>query len=270
MSDSATLKPEWQRRTTKKQLAIWFAWLVFVAIFVACWVFISNRTEWYFVFDAPRIAADIFGRATPPRWSYFEKVLKPLWDTLNVATLGTLLSLIFAVPIAFLAARNTTPSVAFIRPVALFIIVASRSINSLIWALLLVAIIGPGIFAGTIAIALRSIGFCAKLLYEAIEEINTDQVEAITATGASRSQIMSYGIVPQILPAFAGITVFRWDINIRESTVLGLVGAGGIGLQLQGSLNTLAWPQVSLILVVIFVAVIVSEWISALVRRAII
>ena len=81
---------------------------------------------------------------------------------------------------------------------------------------------------------------------------------------------MSFGIVPQIMPAFAGITVFRWDINIRESTVLGLVGAGGIGLQLQGSLNTLAWPQVSLILLVIFVAVIVSEWVSAVVRRAII
>ena len=263
-------QPVWQRRTTKKQLLSWFAWLVFVAIFVACWMFISNRTEWYFVYDAPRIAADIWGRATPPRWSYLDKIWGPLWDTLNVATIGTALSLVLAVPVAFLAARNTTPSATFIRPIALLFIVTSRSINSLIWALLLVAIIGPGILAGTIAIALRSIGFVAKLLYEAIEEINIDQVEAITATGASRWQIMSFGIVPQIMPAFAGITVFRWDINIRESTVLGLVGAGGIGLQLQGSLNTLAWPQVSLILLVIFIAVVISEWVSALVRRAII
>jgi len=208
-------------------------------------------------------------RATPPRWSYMEKLWKPLWDTLNVATIGTILSLLFAVPIAFLAARNTTPSVRFIRPIALFIIVSSRSINSLIWALLLVSIIGPGILAGTIAIALRSIGFCAKLLYEAIEEIDASQVEAITATGAKRWQVMSYGIVPQIMPAFAGISVFRWDINIRESTVLGLVGAGGIGLMLQGSLNTLAWPQVALILIVIFIAVIISEWVSATVRKAI-
>jgi len=260
----------WQYRTTKKQLLVWFAWLIAVAVFVACWMYISNRTEWFFVYDAPRIASDIFSRATPPRWSYIEKLWKPLWDTINVATIGTALSLVFAVPIAFLAARNTTPSVKFVRPIALFIIVASRSINSLIWALLLVAIIGPGIFAGTIAIALRSIGFCAKLLYEAIEEIDTNQVEAIMATGARRSQVMSYGIVPQIMPAFAGITVFRWDINIRESTVLGLVGAGGIGLQLQGSLNTLAWPQVSLILIVIFIAVVISEWVSAIVRKAII
>ena len=262
--------PVWLRRTSKAQLAIWFAWLAGVAVFVWCWMYISARTEWFFVYDAPRIAGDILGRATPPRWPYMEQLWKPLWDTVNVATLGTALSLLFAVPIAFLAARNTTPSTTFIRPIALLVIVSSRSINSLIWALLLVAIIGPGILAGTVAIALRSVGFCAKLLYEAIEEIDVNQVEAITATGARGSQIMSYGIVPQILPAFAGITVFRWDINIRESTVLGLVGAGGIGLQLQGSLNTLAWPQVALILIVIFIAVIISEWVSALVRRAII
>lgn len=260
----------WQRRTTRKQWTIWLAWLIAVAIFSWCWAYISARTEWFFVYDAPRIASDIYSRATPPRWSYIETLWKPLWDTINVATIGTALSLVFAVPVAFLAARNTTPSTRFVRPLALFLIVASRSINSLIWALLLVAVIGPGILAGTIAIALRSIGFCAKLLYEAIEEIDTKQVEAITATGASKAQVMGFGIAPQIMPAFAGITVFRWDINIRESTVLGLVGAGGIGLQLQGSLNTLAWPQVSLILVVIFLAVLVSEWVSAMVRRAII
>ena len=195
---------------------------------------------------------------------------KPIWDTINIATLGTLAALVLAVPVAFMAANNTTPSRTIIRPIALLIIVSSRSINSLIWALLLVSIIGPGVFAGTVAIALRSIGFIAKLLYEAIEEIDTNQVEAISATGASSAQVVAYGIVPQILPAFAGITVFRWDINIRESTVLGLVGAGGIGLQLSASLNVLAWPQVLLILMIIFVAVIVSEWVSAKVRHAII
>jgi phosphonate transport system permease protein len=206
----------------------------------------------------------------PPRWPYIMELWRPLWDTLNIATLGTLLAIVMAVPVAFLAARNTTPSTLVVRPLALLIIVSSRSINSLIWALLLVSIIGPGVFAGTIAIALRSIGFIAKLLYEAIEEIDASQVEAITATGASRAQVMSYGIVPQVMPAFAGIAVFRWDINIRESTVLGLVGAGGIGLQLQASLNVLAWPQVTLIFLMILATVVVSEWVSAKVRQAII
>jgi len=260
----------WQRRDRNSQLKLWAMWLVGTAIFMWCWTQISAATTWAFFWDAPRIAADIGTRALPPRWSYMEKLWEPLWDTLNIATLGTVLALLMAVPVAFLAARNTTPSRLFIRPIALLIIVSSRSINSLIWALLLVKIIGPGIFAGLIAIAIRSIGFCAKLLYEAIEEIDQTQVEAITATGAGRWQVMVYGIVPQVLPAFAGIAVFRWDINLRESTVLGLVGAGGIGLQLQGSLNTLAWPQVSLILIVILAAVILSEWVSANVRGAII
>ena len=260
----------WRRRTTGQSLVRWFGWLLGVAIFVYCWQFISESTTWFFVWDAPRIANDIWTRATPPKWIYITQLGRPIWDTLNIATLGTIIALCMAVPVAFLAARNTTPSALFIRPVALLVIVSTRSINSLIWALLLIAIIGPGVFAGVIAIAIRSIGFCAKLLYEAIEEIDHTQVEAITATGASRWQVMAYGIVPQILPAFAGIAVFRWDINIRESTVLGLVGAGGIGLQLSASLNVLAWPQVSLILLVILVAVMISEWVSAKVRGAII
>lgn len=260
----------WRRRTTGQSLARWVMWLIGVAIFVVCWDRISQATTWFFVWDAPRIAGDIWDRATPPKWEYIAQLGRPIWDTFNIATLGTLIALVLAVPVAFLAARNTTPSAVFIRPIALLIIVSTRSINSLIWALLLIAVIGPGVFAGVIAIAIRSIGFCAKLLYEAIEEIDTLQVEAITATGASRLQVMAYGIVPQILPAFAGIAVFRWDINIRESTVLGLVGAGGIGLQLSSSLNVLAWPQVSLILIVILAAVVISEWVSAKVRGAII
>ena len=260
----------WRRRTSRESLMHWVIWLIGVAIFAYCWQKISASTTWFFVWDAPRIADDIWTRATPPKWSYFTQLGKPIWDTLNIATLGTIFALIAAVPVAFLAARNTTPSRLVIRPIALLIIVSTRSINSLIWALLLIAIIGPGVFAGVMAIAIRSIGFCAKLLYEAIEEIDETQVEAITATGASRWQIMAYGIVPQVLPAFAGIAVFRWDINIRESTVLGLVGAGGIGLQLSSSLNVLAWPQVSLILLVILAAVIISEWVSAKVRGAII
>ena len=260
----------WQRLDRKKQLAIWGGWFAGCLLFVYCWQIISGDTMWAFVWDSPRVATDIASRMVPPRWEYMDKLWGPLLDTINMATLGTVLALCMAVPVAFMAARNTTPHAYFVRPIALFIIVSSRSINSLIWALLLVSIIGPGVFAGTVAIALRSIGFCAKLLYEAIEEIDHNQVEAIEATGASRWQIMAYGIVPQIMPAFAGITVFRWDINIRESTVLGLVGAGGIGLQLSSSMNILAWPQVTLILIAILVAVLVSEWVSAKVRHAII
>jgi len=230
----------------------------------------SKNTIWAFIHDAPRQASDIGSRMWPPRLSYLPELMEPLWDTINIATIGTIGGVIMAVPIAFLAARNTTPSATILRPIALFIIVASRSINALIWALLLVAIIGPGLLAGIIAIALRSIGFVGKLLYEAIEETDVRQVEAIAATGASEAQILNYGIVPQVMPAFWGISVFRWDINIRESTILGLVGAGGIGLKLQSSLNVLAWPQVTVILLLILATVVFSEWVSAKVRYAII
>jgi phosphonate transport system permease protein len=260
----------WRQRTSAQQLALWCGWLVLVALFVFSWQVMTKNTIWSFVWDAPRQAADLFSRMANPQFGYLSQLWWPLWETINIATLGTLLAVVLSVPIAFLAARNTTPSAAVIRPLALLVIVSSRSINSIIWGLLLVAIIGPGQVAGIFAIMLRSLGFISKLLYEAIEEIDESQVEAIAATGASRWQVIDYGIVPQILPAFAGITVFRWDINIRESTVLGLVGAGGLGLKLQASLNVLAWGQVTVIFVVILATVLVSEWVSAKVRHAII
>lgn len=259
----------WRRRDRNIQLAIWATWPAATAAFVFCFQLISEKTIWAFVWDAPVQAADLGARMVPPDWGYIRHLVRPIWDTINIATLGTAISIALAVPVAYCAARNTTPSVTFVRPVALFIIVASRSINSLIWALMLVTIVGPGVFAGIIAIGLRSIGFVAKLLYEAIEEIDEAQVEAVRATGASGAQVSAYGIVPQVMPAFAGLTVFRWDINIREATVLGLVGAGGIGMQLQASINVLAWPQVTTIFVLILGTVLVSEWLSARVRAAI-
>ena len=261
--------PDWRRRTTQQEFGVWGGWLLGTAIVVYAWELISEKTIWFFVSDAGTQALDIGSRMIPPKFEYMDQLWWPVWDTINIATLGTVIALIIAIPVAFAAARNTTPH-PIVRAVALFVIVSSRSVNSLIWALMLVFIFGPGILAGTIAIGLRSIGFCAKLLYEAIEEIDHTQVEAIEATGASRAQQILYGIVPQVLPTFAGVGVFRWDINIRESTILGLVGAGGIGLQLNGSINTLAWTQVSMILLVILATVIVSEWVSAKVRHAII
>ena len=289
----------WRVRDRRAQLTRWAMWFFGTLAFLLAWREISNGTEWFYVWSAPEAAGDILGRALPPKWSYINQLWRPIWDTVNIATLGTIFALIMAVPIAFLAARNTTPKLPFpaplarfmpgplrdilltangdgtfalgiIRPVALLFIVASRSVNSLIWALLLVSIVGPGVLAGVIALSIRSIGFCAKLLYEGIEEISPVQVEAITATGARPWQVMVYAIVPQVMPTFAGIAVFRWDINIRESTVLGLVGAGGIGLQLTASLNILSWSQVSTILLAILLAVVISEWVSAKVRGAII
>ena len=261
--------PQWRRREPLKQYAIWAGWMLGGMLFLLCWKVISDNTIWQFLDDAGEQAASLIGRMIPPDWSITRSLLLPLWDTLNIATVGTALGVAIAFPLAFLAARNTTPH-PLLRAFALGVIVSSRSINALIWAMLLVTIVGPGIFAGMLAIALRSIGFVGKLLYEAIEEIHPTPVEAIAATGASGNQVLAYGVLPQIMPAFAGITVYRWDINIRESTVLGLVGAGGIGLQMNAAINNLAWGQVATVFVLIFATVVVSEWVSAKVRHAII
>jgi phosphonate transport system permease protein len=219
----------WMRRTTAADLTAWCGWLAGVALTVLCFQFISDQTIWAFVWDAPRQAADLLDRAFPPRWAYVHQLWRAMWDTINIATLGTVLAIAIGVPVAFLAAHNTTPSVVLARaPRAVHHRrVASRSVNSLIWALILVIIFGPGMFAGILAIGLRSIGFIGKLLYEAIAEIDASQVEAVTATG-------------------------------------------GIGMQLQASIITLAWPQVTMILLLILGTVVVSEWLSARVRRAII
>ena len=262
--------PVWRKRTTRTDLIVFAAWVLMLAFISWTFQVMTKDTIWAFVADAPAQMQDIGSRMMPPAWSFVNELWLPLWETINIATLGTLIGLILAVPVAFLAARNTTPSIRFVRPIALLLIVGSRSINSLIWALLLVAILGPGMFAGILAIAFRSIGFIGKLLYEAIEEIDTSQVEAIEATGASSAQTMAWGVVPQIAPTLAGISVFRWDINIRESTVLGLVGAGGIGVKLEGALNTLAWPKVTMLLIVILATVVVSEWVTAKVRERLI
>lgn len=270
MNPSNTLTPTargWRKYSLSRELVNFGGWLLLLCLLVLCFQVMTQDTIWAFVTDAPRQVADVGGRMIPPDWQFIDELWQPLWDTLNMATLGTLLGVAMAVPVAFLAARNTTPSVRVLRPLALLVIVSSRSINSLIWALLLVAILGPGVLAGIFAIALRSIGFVGKLLYEAIEEIDARQVEAITATGASPAQVMAWGVVPQVAPTLAGVSVFRWDINIRESTVLGLMGAGGIGVKLEAALGTLAWPKVTTLLIAIFATVIVSEWVAAKVRR---
>src|SRR5206468_9629129 len=151
--------------------------------------------------------------------------------------------------------------------VAKFIFVTSRSVNSLVWALLFVAVFGPGPLAGTLAIACRSVGFTGKLFAEAMEEASAGPIEALEAAGAPALSRLLLGYWPQVKPAFWSIALFRWDINIRESAVLGLVGAGGIGMTLDAALNLFQWDRVALILLAIFVIVILAEIVVTVVRK---
>ncbi|MEX0760561.1 MAG: phosphonate ABC transporter, permease protein PhnE, partial [Tistlia sp.] len=196
-------------------------------------------------------------------------IAEALLETVNIATIATLISVFLSLPIALLAAQNTTPNRATLW-LGRFILVSSRSVNTIIWALLFVAIFGPGALAGILAIIFRSIGFLGKLVGEAIEEIDRRPIEALEATGASRSKILLFGVVPQVMPTFFAVSILRWDINLRESTVLGLVGAGGIGLILQGSIDTFAWQTVSTILLAIIALVLFGEAVAAWLRERII
>ena len=164
-----------------------------------------------------------------------------------------------------LAARNLFPNPA-INAFAKFILVSSRSVNSLVWALLFVAVFGPGALAGTLAIAFRSVGFVGKLFAEALEEASAGPVEALTAAGAPWTSIFLKAYWPQVQPAFWGIALFRWDINVRESAVLGLVGAGGIGVVLDDALNFFQWDRAATVLLTIFAVVIVAEIVVARIR----
>ncbi|MGX9854440.1 phosphonate ABC transporter, permease protein PhnE [Limimaricola variabilis] len=257
---------DWTRFTLKQRLQRY-------AVFAACalaigWAISSIEVIWAWVWDAPSQMGDLFGRMIPPDPSNLGAILRVLWETVNIATIATAFAVILSLPVAWLAAQNTTPSRATLW-IGRFILVSSRSINTIIWALLFVAIFGPGIVAGIVAIMFRSIGFVGKLLGEAIEEIDKRPVEALEATGASRLKVIAYAIVPQVMPTFWAVSILRWDINLRESTVLGLVGAGGIGIILQGAIDTFNWREAATVLLAILGLVILGEIVSAWLRRRI-
>jgi phosphonate transport system permease protein len=256
----------WRRRSVRESLAGW-TWSAGIA-FAMAWSISALDIEWAFFADAHEQAADLVTRMWPPRWSYLPKILAPLLETIHIATLGTAIALALSIPLAFLSARNTTLN-GFTWAAGRALLVASRSVNTVIWGLIFVAIFGPGALAGVAAVAARSVGFLAKLIAEAIEEADAGTIEAVQATGAATSQVYLIGVLPQVMPVVLGTTVYRWDINIRESSVLGFVGAGGIGLQLYASINQFAWQQVIVVLAAILVIVLASEALSAWIRARI-
>ncbi|WP_411351413.1 phosphonate ABC transporter, permease protein PhnE [Leisingera aquaemixtae] len=256
----------WSRFTLRQRLLRYGG--LALTLLVVGWALRSIDVIWAWVWDAPSQMADLFGRMMPPDPSNLPSILEAIWQTVNIATLATMIAVVVSLPVAYIAAQNTTPNRAALWA-GRFILVSSRSVNTIIWALLFVAIFGPGIVAGIAAIMFRSIGFLGKLLGEAIEEIDRKPVEALEAVGASQFKIVLYAIVPQVMPAFFAVAILRWDINLRESTVLGLVGAGGIGMILQGAIDTFNWPEVSMVLLTILALVVFGEVVSTYLRKKI-
>jgi len=195
----------------------------------------------------------------------FDRIVAKMLESVAMAMVATVTGIVVSVPIAFMAAENLSPKPLY--AINRGLISVSRAFNAIIVAILAVKAVGFGPLAGIITITFKTVGFFSKLLAEDIEDIDMGSVDAVRATGSSPIQTLLYAVAPQIIPRFAGLSVYRWDINIRTSTVIGIVGAGGIGSVLLTAFNRYDYQYVSAILLSIIVVVLFAEGVSAVVRR---
>lgn len=205
----------------------------------------------------------------PTQGASVEGVLRALAETLAIAFLGTLLAAIIAFPLGFLAARNATVNQA-LRFLARRGLDGLRGIDALIWALIWVSVVGLGPFAGVLAIMMGDIGIFGKLYSEAIEAADRKPQEGVVAAGGSGLHRVRFGILPEVLPVIAGQVLYFFESNVRSSTIIGIVGAGGIGLVLAEMIRTLEWQAVSFIIVLILVMVAAIDLLSGALRRRLI
>ena len=195
--------------------------------------------------------------------------LKALGETLSIALLGTTLAAFFALPVSLLAARNIVPSNVFRFPIRR-VLDSIRGVDTLIWALVWINVVGLGPFAGVLAIAVSDFGAFGKLFSEAIEAADSKQVEGVRASGGNALHEIRFGLMPQVIPVIAGQVLYFIESNTRSATIIGIVGAGGIGLQLAEQIRVLEWQKVSFLILMILVAVAAIDWVSSKLRFAII
>jgi phosphonate transport system permease protein len=205
----------------------------------------------------------------PDPGSSLPAYLSALGETLSIAVLGTTIAAIAALPVSLLAARNVIPSNLLRFPVRR-VLDSIRGVDTLIWALVWINVVGLGPFAGVLAIAVSDFGAFGKLFSEAIEAADKKQVEGIRASGGTALHEIRFGLMPQVLPVIAGQVLYFIESNTRSATIIGIVGAGGIGLQLAEQIRVLEWQKVSFLILMILVAVAAIDWISGKLRFAII
>ncbi len=232
-------------------------------------VTIIEDTDWERMGGIGKVMSSA-GRFFGIDFALLSTLLEPAFETFMIACLGTMLGVILCVPATWFGALNITPYKPITYPIGRLMMTISRSIHEIVWALFFVAIFGLGALSGVFAIAVRSVGFIAKMSAEAIENINSGPVEAIQATGANGFQVVLYGILPQVLPQVLGVIVFEWEINIRRSAILGLVGAGGLGLVFFRQMNTFNFHGVTSVIIAILGIILIGELISHIARRKVI
>ena len=240
-----------------------------VVMAMALWsvnVTIIEDTDWERMGSLSEVLASA-GRFIGIDFSLIPNLLEPAIETFMISFLGTLLGVIICIPATWFGALNITPFKPITYPLGRFLMTISRSIHEIVWALFFVAVFGLGALPGIFAIAVRSVGFIAKMSAEAIEDIELGPLDAIRATGANRFQVLLFAILPQVLPQVIGVILFEWEINIRRSAILGLVGAGGLGLVFFRQMNTFNYHGVTTVIIAILGIIIIGEIVSHFTRK---
>jgi phosphonate transport system permease protein len=248
---------------------------IVAAIFIVIVAYTYNKTE----FDAGALVthADNMLRVldgfSHPDFSQLSLIIKFTLETLYIAVLGTTIGALIAVPLSFLGARNLmrrnpvgTASYFTVR----FLMAIIRSIPTLFWGILWVIVVGIGPFPGVLAVATFSVGLISKLFSEAIEAVDWGPVEALTATGANPIQVVVHGVIPQVMPYMIANILYSFEVNVHSSTILGAVGAGGLGLLLLEYIGLFQYPQLAMLLIVVIIMTSTIDYSSATIRRRII
>ncbi|WP_085522265.1 phosphonate ABC transporter, permease protein PhnE [Tuberibacillus sp. Marseille-P3662] len=227
---------------------------------------VFNKVDWAMFKEVDdnfkRVIPDLFS----PNFSEWEKIIGKIFETVFIAYAGTFIASILAIPFGFWAAKNMVKSPIW-NTLGKWFLILDRTFPELILAIIFVISVGPGAFAGVLTIGLTAFGMLGKLYAEVIESIDMNVVEAMEANGANKIQTLFYGIMPQVLPQFISFALYRFEIDIRASTILGLVGAGGIGTLIVITAANRNWPQLGFIIIAIIVVVMIIDYISSKIRR---
>lgn len=255
-----TLPPRFERPS----LATWAVLLVFGALFISGLHQANPSLErlGIGVGNLAEFAAD----ALPPDLSRWQAIVSAMFETLQMATVGVVVGVALSFPMALLCARNTSPH-GLVRVAARMVVTTLRTVPDLIWALIFVIAVGLGPLAGILAIVMDTIGFCARFFSERIEEVDPGPGQALAATGASGGAVVLGAITPACLPAFVATSLFSVEKAVRSAVVLGLVGAGGIGVELSASMNLFRYDQALTVILVILLVVVAVEQVSGWIRR---
>ncbi|RUM98420.1 phosphonate ABC transporter, permease protein PhnE [Pseudaminobacter arsenicus] len=259
----ASARPEVEREWSRS-LGTWATWVALLILLVWSWA-PAEMSRWTYLFsDAGNMAEYASGFLRPDfsQWRYY---IEEMLITIQIALWGTFLAAVFAVPFGILSARNLAPWYV-VQPVRR-VMDACRSIHELVFAVLFVVAVGLGPFAGVMALFIHTTGILAKLFSEAVEAIDARPVEAIRATGASRLQEIIFGVVPQVMPLWTSYALYRFESNVRAATVLGVIGAGGIGQVLFEAIRGFYYPQASAMLIIMLITVSLLDLLSQRLRK---